>query len=292
MTPGGPTPARRLRGLVFWLYVATLFGPFLPVFILAFQTPLGGLTFPMDGVSLTWFRDLIHPRQLMDLRPAIGRSLALAAAVTLVCVPVSLLAALAFRRGFPGATLLLYVVVGSLIIPSILVSIGVGLLFQRLGLPFGWWSSALGAVLTWTLPFGVLILVSVLRRLDPAYEEAARDLGASGWQVFRFVTLPLALPAVIGVALTSFTLAYDEFPRSSMVAGPADTLPLELVAFMTIRASPAIYALGTVTTLVSFALVGLVLLAMVRLARARRGSHDGAAIDQQVLPGDVARRVR
>jgi putative spermidine/putrescine transport system permease protein len=268
------TPRRRLgkalRCAVFWIYVGLLFGPFIPIFMLAFQTPLGGLTFPMDGVSLTWFADLVHPRQLMDLRPAIGRSLLLALAATLVCVPVSLLAALAFRRGFRGATALLYGVIASLIMPSILVSIGLGLLFQVLRLPFGWWSSALGAVLTWVLPFGVLILFSVLRRLDPAYEEAARDLGASGWQVFRFVTLPLAMPAVIGVALTSFTLAYDEFPRSSMVAGPANTLPLELVAFMTIRASPAIYALGTLTTLVSFTLVGCVLLTMRRLTRSSR----------------------
>jgi len=167
---------------------------------------------------------------------------------------------------------LLYLVVASLVIPSILVSIGLGLIFQWLKLPLGWWSSALGAVLTWTLPFGVLIMTSVFRRLDPAYEEAARDLGASGGQVFRWVTLPLILPAVLGVALTSFTLAYDEFPRTSMVAGASNTLPLELVAFMTIRASPAIYALGTVTTLVSFALVAMLLVSMIRIGRRRRAN--------------------
>lgn len=265
------TWARRVRAIVFWLYIGVLFGPFLAIFILAFQTPLGGLSFPMHGASLAWFSDLIHPQQLSDFRPAIGRSLMLGILASLLTAGIAVLAGLAFRRGFPGARVLLYGVIGSLIIPSVLVSIGLGLVFQRLKLPLAWYSSGLGAVLTWTLPFGVLVMMSVLRRLDPAYEEAGRDLGASAGQVFRWVTLPLIAPALVGVALMSFTLAYDEFPRTSVVAGPANTLPLELVAFMTVRASPAIYALGTLTTLVSLLLVALVVGAMLRTRRRRQG---------------------
>jgi putative spermidine/putrescine transport system permease protein len=257
------------RGVVFWLYVLMLFGPFVAIFILAFQTPLGGLTFPMDGFSLTWFRDLINPQQLIDFRPAIGRSLVLATAVMILTVVIAVLAALAFRRRFPGSTVVLYTLVGSLIVPSVLISIGVGLIFSRLKLPLAWWSAGIGAVLTWTLPFAVLIMFSVFRRLSPVYEEVARDLGASPLQVFRFVTLPMIAPAVIGIALMSFTLAYDEFPRTSMVSGAVNTLPLELVAFMTIRASPAIYALGTLTTIVSLLLAVTVLMIVFRTRRNR-----------------------
>jgi putative spermidine/putrescine transport system permease protein len=125
-------------------------------------------------------------------------------------------------------------------------------------------------VLTWTLPFAVLVMFSVFRRLNPAYEEAARDLGASPFQVFRWVTLPMLIPAVLGIALMSFTLSYDEVPRSSMVSGATNTLPLELVAFMTIRASPAIYALGTVTTILSLLLAVLVLGVVFRTRRNRQ----------------------
>ena len=267
------TGARRLRTLVFWLYVALLFGPFLAIFILAFQMPLGGLSFPMHGVSLVWFRDLIDPQQLSDFRPAIGRSLLLGLLACALTALVALLAGLAFRRGFPGATMLLYATIGSLVIPSVLVSVGLGLVFQRLKLPMAWWSSGLGAVLTWTLPFGVLLMISVLRRLDPVYEEAGRDLGASATQVFLWITLPLIAPALVGVALMSFTLAYDEFPRTSVVTGAANTLPLELVAFMTVRASPAIYALGTVTTVVSVGLITLAITIMVRASRRRSGTQ-------------------
>ena len=55
-------------------------------------------------------------------------------------------------------------------------------------------TSALGAHLTWTLPFGLLIMFAVFNRFNPAYEEAARDLGATPWQSFRHVVLPLIGP--------------------------------------------------------------------------------------------------
>jgi putative spermidine/putrescine transport system permease protein len=249
-----------------------LFGPFVAIFILAFQTPLGGLTFPMDGFSLTWFRDLIDPQQLIDFRPAIGRSLVLAATVMILTVLIAVVAALAFRRQFPGSTVVLYTLVGSLIVPSVLISIGVGLIFSRLKLPLAWWSAGIGAVLTWTLPFAVLIMFSVFRRLNPVYEEVARDLGASRLQVFRYVTLPLIAPSILGIAVMSFTLAYDEFPRTSMVSGAVNTLPLELVAFMTIRASPAIYALGTLTTIFSLLLAVTILTIVFRARRKRLGA--------------------
>ena len=188
------TFSRCLRAMVFWLYVAMLFGPFLAIFILAFQTPLGGLSFPMHGVSLVWFSDLINPQQLSDFRPAVGRSLILGVLASVLTAFIAMLAGLAFRRGFPGATMLLYATIGSLVIPSVLVSVGLGLVFQRLKLPLAWWSSGLGAVLTWTLPFGVLLMISVLRRLDPVYEEAGRDLGATATQVFLWITLPFDRP--------------------------------------------------------------------------------------------------
>ncbi|MCG2963429.1 ABC transporter permease, partial [Escherichia coli] len=89
----------------------------------------------------------------------------------------------------------------SLVVPSILISLGIGLFFQVLGIRPAWWSSGLGAHLTWTLPFGVLIMFAVFNRFSPVYEEAARDLGANAWQTFRHVLLPMIAPSLIGVGL-------------------------------------------------------------------------------------------
>ena len=110
----------------------------------------------------------------------------------------------------------------------------------------GLFTSALGAHLTWTLPFGLLIMFAIFNRFDPRYEEAARDLGASPWQTFRYVVLPIIAPSLVGVGLFGFTLSWDEIARSRQAVGEQNTLPLELQGLTTTVTTPVIYALGTV----------------------------------------------
>jgi putative spermidine/putrescine transport system permease protein len=184
---------------------------------------------------------------------------------------------LAFRRRFFGATFVFYMAIASLIMPGLLISLGIGLMFQFFDLRPNWYTSALGAHLTWTLPFGLLIMFAVFNRFDAAYEEAARDLGATPWQGFRYVVLPMIAPSLIGVALFGFTLSYDELARSSQAIGDVNTLPLELQGLTTTVTTPEIYALGTVTTAVSFLViaVALALILAARRRQARRGSDAG-----------------
>ena len=103
--------------------------------------------------------------------------------------------------------------------PGLFVGLGIALTFRLLGLPPTGTTSGLGAQLTWTLPFGLLIMFAVLGRFNRSYEEAATDLGATSWQRLREVTLPILLPGIIGVALFGFTLSYDEFARTALAAG-------------------------------------------------------------------------
>ncbi|MFP5078115.1 ABC transporter permease [Rhizobium sp. YIM 134829] len=243
----------------FALFVLFLYGPLSAVLILSFQGPNGGLTFPMNGVSLRWFANLFEQQAVGDFGASFTRSFTLGLMVMVVNVVVSLLAGLAFRRRFPGSTLLFYVTVASLVVPSIIISLGIGVVFQQLGLKPAWYSSAFGAHLTWTLPFGVLIMFAVFNRFSPSYEEAARDLGASSWQTFRHVLLPMIAPSLIGVGLFGFTLSYDEFARTLMTAGTYNTLPLEIYGMTTNVTTPVLYALGTVTTLFSFTIILLAL---------------------------------
>jgi putative spermidine/putrescine transport system permease protein len=255
---------------VFVAFIAFLYGPTITIVILSFQGPDGGLTFPMRGVSLHWFHNLLFEQQMVgDFGASLQRSLALAMIVMGLTVLVALSAGLAFRRKFVGATVLFYLTIASLIVPSILISLGIGLMFAVAGLDPAWWSSALGAHLTWTLPFGVLIMFAVFNRFDHRLEEAARDLGASPWQCFRFVVLPLIMPSLVGVALFGFSLSYDEFARTIMSAGTQNTLPLEIFAMTTNVTTPVLYALGTMTTAFSLALVVGVLLVVLAMRRRR-----------------------
>ncbi len=263
----------------FGLFVLFLYGPILTIGILSFQGPQGGLTFPMNGVSLHWFRDLFEQQAVGDIWGAFRRSLALGLMVMVTTVVVSVMTGLAFRKRFAGSGLLFYAAITSLVIPSILISLGVGLIFNQLGLKIHWATSGFGSQLTWTLPFGLLIMFAVFNRFDKSYEEAARDQGATSWQTIRHVVLPIIAPSLIGVALFGFTLSYDEFARTLLTAGSYNTLPLEIFGMTTNVTTPVIYALGTLTTLFSFAIIAAFLLGLWIMGkrRARLGSDAGKA---------------
>lgn len=281
-----------LLSLVFALFVLFMYGPMLVILILSFQGPEGGLTFPLRGLSLHWFYKLAQGLGVVDIGAALTRSLGLGLAVTAFTVVFSVLAGLAFRKRLAGGNALFFVVVSSLIMPSIIVSLGIGLEFRLLdtgikklletlgmsqtlenyGTALGLYTSAMGAHLTWTLPFGLLIMFAVFNRFNPAYEEAARDLGATPWQGFRHVVLPLIGPSVVGIGMFGFTLSWDEIARTSQAIGDVNTLPLELQGLTTTVTTPSIYALGTVTTVVSFLVMGLaVVLGRLLGRRARPG---------------------
>ncbi|MWB76599.1 ABC transporter permease subunit [Pseudooceanicola sp. 216_PA32_1] len=264
----------------FALFVLFLYGPTLTIGILSFQGEGGGLTFPMRGVSLHWFRDLFQEQAVGDIWGAFRRSFALGLMVMVTTVVVSVMAGLAFRKRFAGSGLLFYLAITSLVIPSILVSLGVGLIFTQLGLKIHWATSGFGSQLTWTLPFGLLIMFAVFNRFDASYEEAARDQGATAWQTIAQVVLPIIAPSLIGVALFGFTLSYDEFARTLLTAGSYNTLPLEVFGMTTNVTTPVIYALGTLTTLFSFVIIGVFLFAVWVMGkrRARAGSDAGKGV--------------
>jgi putative spermidine/putrescine transport system permease protein len=255
----------------FALYVAFLYGPMICIFILSFQGPQGALVFPMRGVSLHWFAELVTQTETGDILGAISRSIPLAIIVMAATVAVSVAGGLAFRDRFRGGAALFYAVIVSLVAPGYVLGIGIGLMFQLLGLPAHWYSSALGAQLTWTLPFGLLIMFAVFGRFNRSYEEAARDLGAGAGQILRLVVIPIVLPGIIAVALFGFTLSYDEFARTLQTSGSTNTLPLEIWSMTTNVTSPVIYALGTVTTAFSFIVIGVALSAIALIQRRRYG---------------------
>jgi putative spermidine/putrescine transport system permease protein len=253
----------------FALFILFLYGPTLTIGILSFQGPSGGLTFPMNGMSLHWYFKLFETQAVGDFGGSLSRSLLLALAVMVTTVVISLSAGMAFRKKFKGSGVLFYLTVVSLIIPSILISLGIGLLFNQAGVEPTWYGSAFGAHLTWTLPFGLLIMFAVFNRFDKSFEAAATDMCATPFQTLRFVVIPLILPSLVGVGLFGFTLSYDEFARTIMTSGSQNTLPLEIFGMTTNVTTPVLYALGTLTTLISFvAIVGT--LAALHLLKRRR----------------------
>ena len=274
---------------IFVSFVIFLYGPIFSIILLSFQGPSGGLTFPLNGFSFYWFGELWKGSALVDIGASFRRSIVLGIFVMVLTVILSVSAGLAFRKKFFGSDLLFYTTIASLIVPSIVLSLGVALEFRLIDsliitlgetleietimetfqTSLGMYTSGFGAQLTWTLPFGLLIMFAIFNRFDKSLEEASRDLGANSYQTFWYVVFPIIAPSIVGIALFGFTLSYDELARSSQVMGATNTLPLDLRGLTTTVTTPIIYALGTITTSISFLVIGLCL-SLVYILRYRK----------------------
>ena len=242
------------------LFIIFIFGPMFAMFVLSFQGRLAGTNFPMRSYGFYWWKKLIEPSVVGDMQGALLRSIILALIVMVITALFSTMLGMAFRKKFVGSGLLFYMIMSGIMVPGILISLGLAMVLKVLGITPTWWFSALGVHVIWTLPFGFLIMMAVFNRFDHSLEEAARDMGASEWTVFKEVTLPLILPGVVAAGLFGFTLSYDEFARTTQVAGEFNTLPLDIYASFTQRIRPTIFALGTGSTIFSIMLIGLFVL--------------------------------
>jgi putative spermidine/putrescine transport system permease protein len=276
--------SRRIRP-VYFIYLGfilvMLYFPFVIMTILSFQGPRGGHTFPLRGTSTIWYWKLFHPGQLTeysdvgeflgDYLGALQRSLLLAVLTMIISTVLGMMAAQAFRRRFRGSGLIFYLWLLGIIVPGISVSLGLALVFQRLEIPLHWLTTGLVVHVMWTLPFSLIVFLMFFNRFDASIEDAALTLGANRWRTFRHVTLPVMQPAVLTSMLFAFTLSLDEFQRSLLIAGTDQTLPLMVMASVTTRVTPTLYALGTLTTLLSFAVVATYLVLLtISLRRSQR----------------------
>ena len=161
--------------------------------------------------------------------------------------------------GMPLACASFTISLTGLMVPGVLLSLGMAILLRQLGISPAWYFSGLAVHVVWALPFGFLVMMAVFNRFDSRLEEAARDMGADEWTVFKEITLPLITPGIVAAGLFGFTLSYDEFARTTLLAGAHNTLPLDINASMTQRIRPTLFALGTASTIFSLIMISIFL---------------------------------
>lgn len=259
-----------------------LYFPFVIMAILSFQGPRGGHTFPMaeGSPSTIWWWKLFNPGATTEFSDvgeflgnylgALGRSLILAFVVAILATVMSLLAAHAFRKPFRGSGAVFYLWLLGIIVPGITVSLGLFLVLNRMGITPDWKTSTLAVHVMWTLPFCLIIFLMGFNRFDLDLEDAALVFGANPIQAYWLVTLPVMQPFILSALLFGFTLSLDEFQRSLLLTGTTldtQTLPVMIMASVTTRITPTLYALGTLTTLLSFLLIAIYIFFMVRSER-------------------------
>lgn len=239
-----------------------LYAPIAVVIVYSFNAARFGASWA--GFTTQWYLALLENQAALD---AAANTLLLACASTVVSTILGTLLAFGLDRyRFPGKSWfsrLLYVPV---FIPDIVLAVALLLFYSvvrdRFGLLELGMTTMVIAHVTFQIPFVAIVVRARLHGLDPALEEAARDLGAGELQVFRHVTLPLILPGVTAAAMLAFTLSLDDFVVSFFTSGPGSTtLPILIYSSVKRGVTPDINALSTLIIVVSIlATIGVMLL--------------------------------
>jgi spermidine/putrescine transport system permease protein len=242
---------RVLRGY-FALVVLFLYAPILVLLVFSFNNS-DLPSFPLSGFTLRWYRDFFANGAL---RGALGTSAIVAALSSVGAVLLGVLASLALaRRDFRGKALVSALLLSPLVIPLVVLGISLLLLFHSLGMPRSLLTVAIGHAVI-SLPYTILVLVPRLEQVEQALEEAAYDLGAGPLATFRWVTLPLILPAVVSAWLIAFTTSFDEYAVASFVVGPRITFPIYLYAALRFPSQlPQVIAVAVVVLTASLLVV-------------------------------------
>jgi spermidine/putrescine transport system permease protein len=186
------------------------------------------IAFPLQGFTLDWYESAWENG---DLRRALIRTLWVAGAVAAIATILGVLASYALaRRVFRGRSVISALVLLPLVVPTVVLGVALLVLFRPDGgvlpVPLGLAAVLIGHVVI-ALPFAVLLVLPRIARIDRRLEEAAEDLGASWFQGFRRIVLPLITPAIISAILVCFVISIDEVVIASFVAAPQNpTLPV------------------------------------------------------------------
>ena len=205
------------------------------------------------GFTLDWYRTLFNDGEMLL---AARNSLFIAFTASLSATALGTMAGLAMHRY--RFRLLPFLVVTPVAMPEILLGVSLLVFFlQVLHLTLGMLSVIL-AHITFSIGFVAIVVRVRLQGLDEEIFEAARDLGASPWQSFRWVTFPLILPAMAAGMLMAFALSLDDFVITFFTAGVGvSTLPLQIYSMIKIAVTPEVNAISTLLMLLTLALVVL-----------------------------------
>ncbi len=205
------------------------------------------------GFTLRWYEVLLHDREMLL---AAGNSLFIALVSSLAATLLGTMAGMAMHRY--RIRMLAFMVLTPVAMPEILLGVSLLLFFiQVLNLTLGMLSIVL-AHITFSIGFVAVIVRARLAGVEESLFEAARDCGASQWQTFRHITLPLILPAVVAGGLMAFTLSIDDFVITFFTAGVGvQTLPLRIYSMIKIAVTPEVNAVSTLLMLLTLTLIVL-----------------------------------
>lgn len=240
-----------------WAYLAAAYGfLLLPVAVLVvFSFQDGRLPVPpLKGVTLDWYGRVLADRDLME---ALVNSALVAVVTSVVALALGFLAAQALARvRLPGAALMRLLLIAPMTVSYLIIALGLLQLFNGLGIRPSLLTAGVGHVVI-NLPLCFAILYAAMGDQQKAAERAARDLGATEWQVLTLVSAPMLAPALAAAFFLSVTFSWDEFIIAFLLTRFDVTLPVEIWSMLKSGLSPATNAVGSLVFLVSVVVVVL-----------------------------------
>ena len=238
-----------------WLIavLAFLYLPIVMVVAFSFNQSKNGVLW--TGFTTDWYRTLFESRAIAD---ALSSSLVVALFSCALSAVLGTLGAVGLARArFKGKGVLQNIAVLPIMLPEVAIGLAFMTFFSLLRIPFGRLTLII-AHTTFCIPYVLLNVQARLKGLDPALEEAARDLGASPRKAFFTVTLPLILPAVFSGVLLAFAMSLDDMVISFFVTGPeTTTLPVYIFGKLKTNVPPSINALCSLMLGATLAIVAL-----------------------------------
>lgn len=243
------------RGLLLWSAALAVYAfLYLPLaIVVAYSFNDSRLNAEWVGFTLHWYDVLLHDEEMLL---AAGNSLFIALVSSLVATLLGTMAGIAMHRY--RMRVLTFMVLTPVAMPEILLGVSLLLFFiQVLNLTLGM-LSILIAHITFSIGFVAVIVRARLAGVEESLFEAARDLGATPWETFRYVTFPLILPAIVAGGLMAFTLSIDDFVITFFTAGVGvQTLPLRIYSMIKIAVTPEVNAVSTLLMLLTLTMIVL-----------------------------------
>ncbi|MGH1480635.1 MAG: ABC transporter permease [Geminicoccales bacterium] len=254
--------SRRLLAVYIGVIIAIMYIPMLMV-ALASISRSRFFIFPIKRTSFKWYEETWSSLQIQD---SFFTSLTVAACVAVISVILAFFGALAYARyEWKGRSIYQQVLLIPVFFPQAVLGLALQLWFNSLGIQMSWQATVF-AQLVWIVPIVTLIIAIQAYGYDPAIEEAAFDLGASRWQIFRDITLPLLGPGIFAGFLFAILLSWGNFPLAYFTSGADVTVPEWLYGKMIGGYTPMVPAVGLITVLLgaAFLVVGLAINAKVQ----------------------------
>jgi spermidine/putrescine transport system permease protein len=280
--PRGRRPGARLLDLGLNVYgglaLLYLLVPIAVIIVYSFNNPRGRFNFIWQGFSLEAWGD---PFGITGIGDALLASLEIAALSTLIATALGTLTALALvRYEFRGRASTNFFIFIPLATPEVVLGAALLSMFINFSIATGFTTIVIAHVM-FNLSFVIVTVRSRLIGFDRSLEEAAQDLGATPWQTFRLITLPLIMPGVLSAALLAFALSIDDFVITNFVSGTTITFPVFIWGAARVAVEPQIYVIASMIFLFTLAMM------LLTVWQQRRAERMAAVRPEEPEPGEV-----